>query len=167
MSYQTETKKMLAEYSSGVRKLKKSVHQLTKAVMDFRPFEGAWTIHEHVIHLCDMEINAYTRWRCIAGNESGKTVMAVDEDKWTANIHYEQQSVTDYISIFAMLRKVTVHYLTRNIDKKELWEERYIIHPERGKMTLKDWVKLYAFHAEAHVKYIERNKSIWKKRHAK
>lgn len=166
MPYRTETKKLLAEYASGVRKLKKSVHQLTKSVMDFRPFEGAWTIHEHVIHLSDMEINAYTRWRCIVA-ESGKSVMTVDEDKWTANINYPLQPAADYISIFALLRKVTVQYLTKNLDNRELWEERFMVHPERGKVTLKDWVKLYSAHADIHVKYIERNKNIWKKQHAK
>jgi hypothetical protein len=166
MPYRTETKKLLAEYSSGVRKLKKSVHQLTKAVMDFRPFDGAWTIHEHVIHLTDMEINAYTRWRCIVG-ESGKQVMTVDEDKWTANIGYSEQPVGDYVSIFALLRKVTVQYLTRNIDNQEIWEDRFIVHPERGNVNLLEWVKLYSAHADIHVKYIERNKNIWKKAHAK
>jgi hypothetical protein len=166
MPYRTETNKLLTEYSSGVRKLKKSVHQLTKAVMDFRPFAEAWTIHEHAIHLADMEANGYVRFRCILG-ESGKTVMTVDEDKWTANIGYDQQPVGDYVSLFSLLRKVTSQYLSRNLDNKEMWEERYIVHPERGNIALKEWVKLYSAHADIHVKYIERNKGIWKKAHSK
>ena len=166
MTALAERKKLLAEFSNGVRKLKKAVHRLPKAEMDFRPFDGAWTIHEHVIHLVDMEINSYTRWRCIAA-ESGKTIMTVDEDKWTANIRYESQSVTDHVSVFALLRKMTVQYLTQYINDGKLWEENHVLHPERGKLTMKDWVKLYAAHADMHVKYIERNKNIWKKSHAK
>lgn len=161
----TEIRKLIADYAAGAAKLKRSVRGLKKTALDFRPFDGAWTIREHLVHLADMETNGYVRFRCIVA-ESGKAVMLVDEEKWTANIGYGSASAEDYLSLFVLLRKLTASYLKTRLGDAELWEKNHIVHPERGNITLKDWIKLFAAHADIHVKYIERNKGIWKKSRA-
>jgi len=55
--------------------------------------------------------------------------------------------------------------MTYNVIKnlpEETWQN-FIFHPDNGKMTLEDWLKVYADHIPVHINQIKRNFNEWKK----
>ncbi|OHD22875.1 MAG: hypothetical protein A2086_09445 [Spirochaetes bacterium GWD1_27_9] len=150
----------LSKYINGADILINKYNSLknNKNILIFRPFENAWTIKEHIIHIVDGDINAYIRLNCVLA-ESGKSVMLIDEEKWTENLFYHNQSVEDYLQVFELLRKIVSNKL-KSI-KDDVWERNHIIHPTLGKVTLFDWLRGYSTHLEEHINYIERNEKLW------
>ena len=47
---------LLKDFLNGPRELEKEVEGIEKDLADYRPFEGAWTIREHVVHVTDSDI---------------------------------------------------------------------------------------------------------------
>jgi hypothetical protein len=43
---------------------------------------------------------------------------------------------------------------------EDAWD-RFIIHPERGKIILKDYVQLEIEHVDVHIRQIKRNLAAW------
>jgi hypothetical protein len=155
-----EIKQNIDAYEKGPEALENAIRGLSEAQMDYRPFEDAWTIREHVIHTVDMDINAYLRWRiCLA--ESGKEVMVLDEELWTKNVGYDEDGIEENLALFKLERAMSARRFLSFKDDS-VWKEKYFIHPTMGKMSLELWLALYVKHVNSHIEYIERNKRLWK-----
>jgi hypothetical protein len=135
-------------------------NQITSEIFEFRPFEEAWTIQEHFVHIIDSELNAFLRFKTILA-ESGKEVMVLDEKKWIKGIDSNKISIKNYLKIFGLLREFVVEYV-KDIDEKT-WHENYILHSAVGRITLIQLLEGYIGHVQEHIDYIQRNRSLFGK----
>jgi uncharacterized damage-inducible protein DinB len=149
----------IESYSKGYDRLLNATEQLPREMWQFKPGSNKWSIHEIIIHMADSEVNSYSRARKIIA-EPGSTIMAYDQDSLTKKTSYHSQSTDDALELFKCLRKMTYHIIKKLPD--ETWNN-YIIHPENGKMTLDDWLKVYEEHVDVHINQMKRNYSDWQK----
>jgi hypothetical protein len=151
---------LLKRFAGAPSALEAKLRHLTREQLAFRPV-GAWTIHEQVVHLADAEINSSVRLRKILA-ESGVAVDLMSEEKWFAGLDYPAQDLDRAVKLFRLLREISGDLLSRV--QEPLWEGNWILHPERGKVTLRGWLEIYAEHFDAHLGYIDRNLRLWKEK---
>ena len=82
---------------------------------------------------------------------SGAKLMAIDQDRWTAALHYEKQPVEDALAAFRGLRRMTANMLQAM--NAEAWNNKGI-HPKRGEMSVLTLVEGLAGHCENHSRTI-------------
>jgi hypothetical protein len=152
------TRELIVRFAAGPDKLESRLRGLTPEQLHYRPFPDAWTVHEQVVHLADAELNTSVRLRKILA-ESGVTVELMDEEKWFAGLDYRSQSLDRSVRLFRLLREISCDLLSRV--REPMWEGNWVQHPERGKLTLRDLVEIYAKHADTHIEYIDRNLRLW------
>jgi hypothetical protein len=134
------------------------LQEIPRDAWTFRPAPGRWTIHEIVIHLAEAEAHGFVRGRAAIA-EPGCRIAAYDQDRWAAELGYLHQDPAEALELFRLLRQLTGGLLRRLPD--EGWG-RTLEHPERGTMTLDDWLVLYDEHPQIHIRQIERNYESWK-----
>ncbi len=153
-----DNRELLERYAAAPAALQGKLRGLGRAQLDFRPFPEAWTVHEQVVHLADAELNASVRLRKILA-QSGAAVEVYDEEKWQAGLDYQAQDLERAAGLFRMLREASAGLLARA--REEQWQGNWVLHPERGKLTLRGWLELYVEHSDTHLGYIERNLRLW------
>jgi hypothetical protein len=152
--------KLLADFAAGYDRIKKALDEAPKAAWDFRPSPKAWTIREIVHHMPDSEASGYVRCRKIIA-QSGVTVDVYDQEVWATNLKYASREVGLSLELFRLMRLYTLD-LINTVDQK-VWDDHFVIHPERGKLSLTHWLELYAVHADKHAGQIRRNVDAWEK----
>lgn len=150
---------LLELYSSAFDDLIKTLEETPKEMWTFKPAPNKWSVHEVIIHIADSEANSFCRARKIIC-ESGSTIFAYDENAWAAKLDYHSQNIEDSLLLFKQLREMTYNLIKNQ--PESVWTN-YIIHPDNGKMTLDDWLKVYAEHIVVHINQIKRNLNEWNK----
>jgi uncharacterized damage-inducible protein DinB len=153
-----DIRKTLEAYKMGYNDLQNALRELPMDMWYYNPSPGKWNIKEILVHIADSEINGYMRCRMIIA-QSGSAITPYDQDKWAKNLNYLSASVDSNLELFRMLR--VINYSLLNGLKDEVWDN-YIIHPESGKMTLKDWLNIYTQHITIHINQMKRNYEAWK-----
>jgi hypothetical protein len=161
MSNSAEIRSLLDRFIRAPEAVAEKIRPLSREQMTYRPFPEAWTIHEHVVHLADSEINGSVRLRKILA-ESGVAVDVFDQEKWVGSLNYHRQPADRALVVFRLLREISLELL-RDVEEAR-WDANYIVHPERGKVSLREWARIYTEHAEQHLQYIERNLKLWGER---
>jgi hypothetical protein len=151
---------LLTAFAKGYESLKAALEQTPEGAMDFRPSPGAWTIREIIHHMPDSEATGFVRCRKIVA-ESGVAVDVYDQDIWTDKLKYRSRDITHALELFRLMRLTTLDLL-RTVEES-VWANNYIMHPERGKVTLDHWLEIYAVHADKHAAQIRRNVEAWEK----
>lgn len=151
-------KQLLDEFLRQSVVISEKVRSIPAEVFAFRPFEEAWTIQEHLIHLVDNETNSFIRFKTALA-EPGKTIFVIDDDKWVEVLDAHRMPVFDYLSLFALLRKLEYDFLIHV--PEDGWETSYFTHPSSGAVTLKTWLERIAKHVNSHIEYIDRNLKLW------
>ncbi len=152
--------KLIVDFAAGYDRLKTVLDQTPKEAYDYRPSPNAWTVREIIHHMPDSEASAYVRCRKIIA-ESGVSVEVYDQDVWTEKLKYGSRDIWHCLELFRLMRLDTVDLL-RTVEPK-VWAENFIMHPEHGKMTLMEWLEIYARHADSHAGQIKRNVEAWEK----
>lgn len=147
----------LDNFRNGFEKLKAALQNFPRHIFDFKPSPEKWSIHEIIIHMADSEVNSYARCRKIIA-ESGSTIMVYDQDKWAVELNYANQDMDIAIDLFGYLRIATYELLKQIPEEK--WKN-FIEHPERGKITLDEWLEIYSNHVDVHIKQMNRNFEDW------
>jgi hypothetical protein len=152
---QTDKLGLIDLYESAVTPLLTFIRGLSPAIIDFcPPMPGAWTIRDHAIHFLDADTFAYGRIRlCIT--EPGALVFAWNEQAWQERGRYQSADPFKALETCQELRKVVAQMVRAVVNDD--WENFHIRHPQRGRMTIYDVLKLYADHASFHMSYLERN----------
>ena len=123
----------------------------------FRDDHGCWSIHEHLIHIADSEVNSYVRCRRLIA-ESGRTLMDYDENRWASALLYHDQNVGESMELFRRLRQKTLN-LIQTLPESTWNHTAY--HPENGDMTLDDWLDVYERHVPEHLHSMQENYDVW------
>ncbi len=116
-----------------------------------RPSPDHWSVAEIVAHLLDAEIVASFRIRMIL-SEPGRVITAYDQEKWAGSLDYKNVDPVQALKQFGVLREMNVAVLSKLTEAE--WE-RFGMHEERGKETLRQMVRMYAGHDVNHLKQIE------------
>ena len=149
-------------YGNDYDRLVEALKTLPKEMWLFRDEHGCWSVHEHLIHIADSEVNSYIRCRRLIA-EPGEDLMAYDENVWADSLHYHEQSVEETLALFKWLRRKT-YTLIKSLPEEAWANSAY--HPENGNMTLDDWLDVYVAHVPEHIQYMRENQEAWLKTEA-
>ena len=94
-----QRKLKIESYGTGYSQLMEAVQKFPKEMWTFRDEHGCWSIHEHLIHVTDSEVNSYIRCRRLIA-EPGRTLMDYDENRWASELLYHDQDIEDTLELF-------------------------------------------------------------------
>lgn len=141
-------------YGEGPEKIKAAVNRFPKEMLGWKPPSGKWSIYENIIHLADVEANAYIRFRKFLA-EPGSSITAYDENKWV-ELTGDQQTVEEALEIVRVLRKSTCRLL--KAAPEAAWSHT-LHHPDNGVIVLTNWLRLYENHT--HIGQMNRVYNEW------
>jgi uncharacterized damage-inducible protein DinB len=143
---QRDALSVLAETSGRVTQY---LERLGPSAEDRSWAPGKWTIRQLICHLADCEIAFSYRWRQVVA-EPNHTVQTFDQDAWAAN--YPVLPMQDALASFKALRGWNLSWL-RGLPPAAF--DKRATHPERGDLTLRDFLELTAGHDLNHLGQLE------------
>jgi hypothetical protein len=153
-----DSERMLFSYLQGYDDLVNALPEFPKEMWDYKPAPNRWSIKEILIHLTDSEANAYVRCRKIIA-ENGSTITAYDQDKWAYSLTYKDINVDTSLELFRLLRICNYNLLKTIPD--DTWQN-YCMNQEKGRMNLREWLKIYTEHVHIHISQMNDNFEEWK-----
>jgi hypothetical protein len=141
---------LISDYEAGGEKLAKAIAGMSQADLRATPIPGKWSTHTVVIHLCDAELAFSDRIRRIIAMDN-PVLLAWDENRFTANLHYEDQSTEDALALIRITRRQIARIL------RKLPESAFArggTHNERGPQTLEQVIGFDNWHLDHHLKFI-------------
>jgi len=146
-------------YGKGHDLLIELLKDIPQEMWKFKPEPKEWSVHEILVHLADSETNAALRARKLIV-EPGGTLMGYDQDRWTIELDYHDQSYEDSLEIVRLARKTTYGLLKKQPD--EVFDH-WVKHPEYEEpYTFDDWINIYSAHIPGHIEQIKNNYKIWR-----
>ncbi len=118
---------------------------------DFIPAPGKWSARQIVAHLADSELVAAHRFRQIVA-EDNPTLVAYDQDAWTANLDYARRKPKQSLETFRRLRSEN-YELLKGLPASAF--ERAGNHTRNGRVTLLGLLEEDASHAESHARQLQ------------
>jgi hypothetical protein len=134
---------------------------LDTAILVFRPFQGAWTIHEHVVHFLESDIASFHRYRSAVALP-GSPVLGYDEEAWTPALAYHGHDFGETLLLIGLLRSYAAKHL-RLIAGQD-WKALAYVHSSKGRVDLEQWIEQYIDHVRFHRELIDRNLKAWEDR---
>ena len=140
LQMQAETPRLLAGLLNGV----------PDAKLSQRPLPDKWSVKEIIAHLAEDELVTSWRYRQMIEN-SGCALASFDQDQWARLGDYGSWKPTEALDMFRLLRDANLRVL-RNLPPDE-WE-RFGVHAERGRISVRDLAQHMAGHDRNHVDQI-------------
>jgi hypothetical protein len=154
----SERQRLIEQYEAGSARLQSALARTPPEARAWRPKQGAWSVHEIVVHCADSEANAAARLRYLLC-EREPVIIGYDQDEWARTLEYAAQDLDDALATVRLVRKTTAAILRRVHD--DGWRKKGT-HTEHGEYSVLDWLRIYAAHLESHAQQIERNVEAWK-----
>jgi hypothetical protein len=142
----------LSVLASTPNVLRTRLHSIPDQELRARPTPTRWSIAEQIVHLSDVEIVVGYRMRTILGAEDGVPIQGFDQDRWQTSLNYGGQSFVLALNSFEAARYNNVA-LYRSLSEAQ-WN-KYGMHSERGKESVRDLVVLNAGHDLNHIRQID------------
>ncbi len=117
-----------------------------------KPEPGKWSVTQIVTHLAEGEVVATWRYRQIL-ERSGSSITPYDQEVWEQLGDYAQADPVASLEMFRLLRERNLKLLDRL--SPEQWE-MYGIHAERGKESMRQFVRMMAGHDVNHLQQVRR-----------
>jgi hypothetical protein len=131
--------------------IERIIERAPEEVLSRTPAPGKWSIREILAHLADDELVGAYRIRMIL-SAPGTDIQAFDQDVWATTGRYASRDAVASLALFRMLREMNLALL-RQLTPDE-WE-RYGIHAERGRESVRDVARYFAGHDVNHIRQIE------------
>lgn len=131
------------------------------AALDYRPFPGAWSIHEHVVHLLDADMAGFHRYRK-AMAEPGCTIAPWDENAFYERLDYQATGLADAIRGIQFVRETVYRHLKCLLDQD--WSQWWYARPDGDRVELATWLGRGVDHVLDHHEYMRRNLDAWRDR---
>jgi uncharacterized damage-inducible protein DinB len=122
------------------------------AVLGKRPDATNWSAKEVICHIRDTEESFMARFETILAMDEPK-FPPVEPDRWAADRQYLRNDAAEALATFRARRDESLKFLLGL--RPEQWE-RGGIHATRGRMTVKDFVGLMAWHDDNHLDQCKR-----------
>jgi len=145
-----EGKDPMEVLASSPKKIAKLIKGLSKKKLSKRPALEKWSVTEIIAHLADTELVQGFRLRMILG-ASGTPIQGFDQDEWARYSDYASHDPELSLEAYRTTRERTVRLL--NSLPADAWE-RFGMHSERGKETVKRVTEMMAGHDLNHLKAI-------------
>jgi uncharacterized damage-inducible protein DinB len=142
LELQAQTPELLAKLLA-----KASHEQITT-----RPSKDKWSIGEILAHLAEDELATAWRYRQMV-EHSGLQLMGFDQDLWARLGDYRSRVPHESLALFRLARNVNLQFL------KQITAEQWEccgIHPERGRITIKDLAVHMVGHDANHIEQIRK-----------
>jgi DinB family protein len=145
-----------------------AIHGQAEAVLARRPDATSWAATEVVCHLRDIEEMVLLRLEVIAALDEpmiaatgmGARILArkpdgqpASPDRWAEVRQYLRNDPTEALTAFRRLREGTLAHLAAL--SPEQWR-RGGMHPQRGRLTVEDFVTDLAWHDDNHLDQLRR-----------
>jgi len=147
----------LLSYARGPAQLRECLEACPAEALDFRPAPGKWTVREIVFHLAEAELHGYLRARTIMA-QPGRPILAYDQDAWAASLD-PTHPLEEGLELFRLLREIMARQL-RGLPEA-VWTQ-WVLHPDRGEVSLERWLEIYEKHLGDHLAQIARNLGAWR-----
>ncbi len=150
---------LIEAFERGPARLGEVLEGLDEEEIRSRPIEGKWSIQEIVVHLADAEIMGAIRFRQVV-SAPGSVLPVYEQDDWSAAFDYQGATAQQRrcsLDLYTALRATSAPILRRAGD--EDWQLA-CVHPEWGRLTMRDLLELYADHGERHLEQILRLRQI-------
>ena len=144
---------LLNVYGQGPARVRAAVSGLANEELSVFPFPDKWSVKEIAFHLTESEIFGSIRFRQ-ALTQTNPVFPCYDQNIWTKRLKYQQRDLyelDDALDLFTLLRKTNGKLLASL--EKDQWKFKGT-HPEKGEMTMRQLLELYADHAERHIDQI-------------
>ncbi len=116
------------------------------------PAPGKWSIAAILAHLAEDELASSWRYRQMIEN-NGTPLSGFDQELWARLGDYDSWDPRVALEMFRLLREANLRMLT-NLTPEE-WQ-RFGMHSERGRMTVKDLAAQMAGHDMNHIEQVRR-----------
>lgn len=114
----------------------------------YRP--GGWTVRQVVHHTADSHVNAYIRLK-FALAEANPTIKPYDEAVWAEMLDARTAPVSLSLDLLEALHARLV-LLLGGLPADAF--ARTLFHPERGAMSIDDYLALYDWHSRHHTAHV-------------
>jgi hypothetical protein len=148
---------LLLSYAQGPALLKDAVAACPEGALDFKPGPGKWSVRDIAWHMMESELHAYCRARFIIA-EPGVTILPYDQDRWAATLDPVAHPIAEALDLFRLLRELMARQL-RSLPEA-VWGQS-LRHPQRGELTLEQWLGIYEGHLKVHLAQIRRTMETW------
>jgi uncharacterized damage-inducible protein DinB len=122
------------------------------AALSKRPDEKSWSAKESLCHVRDTEESFMIRFQTIMEMDEPRFLPG-DPDRWATERQYQRNDAGEALHAFRVRRDETLKFL-RGLRPEHL--DRGGVHPTRGRMTIKDFVGLIAWHDDNHLDQLKR-----------
>ena len=152
-------RELIDHYEAGGEKLALAIRGLTREdLLCVPPADanvGRWSIQQVVIHCMDSDLVSTDRLKRMIA-EDNPTLIGYDENKFVANLLYDEQSAEQAVAIIDANRKLFAAVL-RKLPEKAF--ERQGTHNERGPITAGAYLKATVDHLEHHISFIHKKRA--------
>ncbi|OGK81522.1 MAG: hypothetical protein A2X52_10460 [Candidatus Rokubacteria bacterium GWC2_70_16] len=125
---------------------------VAEAALSRRPDAKNWAPKEIVCHMRDTEEGFMGRFQAILEMDEPR-FLPVEPDRWATERQYLRNDVAEALAAFRGRRAETLAFL-RHLAPDQL--ERAGVHATRGRMTVKDFIGMMAWHDDNHLDQLKR-----------
>ncbi len=142
----------LARMERTAEDLAAAIKGVSDAALTRRPDEKSWSAKEVICHVRDTEESFMMRFQTIMEMDEPKFTPA-EPDRWASERQYQRNDAAEALQAFRVRRDESLRFL-RGL-RAEHWE-RGGVHATRGRMSMKDFVGLMAWHDDNHLDQLKR-----------
>lgn len=135
----------IAQIAACPQLLREAVEGLSDSQLDTPYREAGWTPRQVVHHVADSHANAYLRMRWTVA-EDNPTIKTYDQDLWATFSDLKMPLEPS----FKMIEGLHERWVTFLKSLPEGAWSRTANHPERGSVTLDDFLDIYSEHGAKH-----------------
>lgn len=144
----------LAVQEEQLAALEKEIAGLDEALLRRPEKPGKWSILQVLQHLADSELVVRYRMRLVLA-QPGAQILGYDQDLWASGLNYNEADPAETLKILGVLRKANLKML-RALNDEQM--ERYGLHNERGRESVRKMLRMAAGHDLLHRNQIKRIK---------
>jgi tRNA-binding protein len=124
----------------------------TDTELRWTPTPDKWSIAQIVAHLADCEVVSAYRVRMIL-SAPGTAIQPFDQNAWARALDYQNLDAFGSLALFRVLRRSFLA-IVHGLGDEAL--DRFGVHAERGRESIRHLLRLYAGHDINHLQQIER-----------
>ena len=129
-----------------------AIKGVSDAALTRRPDEKSWSAKEVICHVRDAEESFMMRFQAIMEMDEPK-FLPIEPDRWAVDRQYQRNDAAEALEAFRARRDESLKFLHGL--RPEHWE-RGGVHATRGRMSVKDFVGLIAWHDDNHLDQLRR-----------
>ncbi|HEU5404356.1 MAG TPA: DinB family protein [Terriglobales bacterium] len=116
------------------------------------PAPGKWSVTSILMHLAEDELTSTWRYRQMLEHNAPQ-LAGFNQELWAQWSDYESWEPNDALALFRLLRQANLKLFAQLT--LEQWE-RYGVHAERGRITVRELCRHMAAHDMNHVEQVKR-----------